>query len=271
MWTRMRPRLAVLAVLVAASISVRPGVAHEGECPAGADGLKCEAKDTRKHACECDGRKVKGCRKATAGGWLRIRGTIQKLLKAQRKPDQAKIQSNLAKIDQNLEKVKKKVDKLIDRNDSTDDCKKAAAELLDKFGVRVDETFDSGSATTTTTLPGGGSLQGTGSISLFDPTEIIYDVSFSQQVEVFGVYVPGRSIIASLPNGVASCTTQTWTTEGDAMTADNYHECTGTLGRGVHATGNLRLSPAPVSGMPIFLYGFQTGVRYGPFSLGSSF
>jgi hypothetical protein len=148
-------------------------------CPPGGQGLKCESKETQKQACQCDGKPVKGCVKGTKGGWLRIRETLQKLLKAQRSGKTDKIKANLPNVDKNLEKVKTRVNKLIDKNHGTADCKKAAADLLDEFGVRVEETFDpSGTTTTTTTLPG--SLQGTASISLFDPlavppTEIEYD------------------------------------------------------------------------------------------------
>jgi hypothetical protein len=265
-----RPALFAALVAVSVAVSVPRAVAHEGACATGAEGLKCESRDTAKHACECDGKSVKGCRKAAAGGWLRVRANIDKLLRARRKNDQAKVRANLPKVDQNLGKVRAKVEKLIDRTGGTAECKKAAADVLEQFGVRVEEAFDSGSTATTTTLPGGGSLQGNGSISLFDPTEIIYDVGFTQPVEAFGVYVPGRSITGDLPNGVASCTRQSWTTEGDA-TPNNYYECTGTLGAGARAAGNLRLFPGPTSGMPAFLYGFRSGLRYGPFSLASRF
>jgi hypothetical protein len=77
-------------------------------------------------------------------------------------------------------------------------------------------------------------------------------------------------ITASIPPGVASCTVKTWTTEGDS-TPNNYYECVGTLGAGVHANGNLRLSPGPTSGMHIFFYGFQSGVRFGPFTPAANF
>jgi hypothetical protein len=272
---RIRTPRAALVALVAASValSVPRVVAHEGECPAGAGGLTCESKDTQRHACECGGAKVKGCIRAAAGGWGRVRGSIRKLLKARKRDDRTKIRATLPKVGADLAKVGKKVGKSIDGSGGAAGCKDAAAALLDAFGARVAATFDpaSGAPTTTTTLPGGGSaVQGGGSISLFAAAEITWDVSFSQPVDGFGVYVPGRSIVSSIPPGLVACAEKSWTIEGDA-TPNNYYECAGTLGAGVQVTGNLALAPGPVSGMPVFLYGFRSGDRFGPFTLASTF
>ena len=57
--------------------------------------------------------------------------TIAKLLKARKKGDQAKVDANLPKVRKDVDKVKAKVDKLIDRNNGTAECRKAAQDLLD--------------------------------------------------------------------------------------------------------------------------------------------
>ena len=100
-----------------------------------------------------------------------------------------------------------------------------------------------------------------GTLTPYDATEFIFNVSCNQATIGIGIQVPNRQITAFLDPSGLTCQVQTRSAPNDFL------NCTGPVAANTPAQGNLRTGPGPITGMDVHIFGStDKGGEAGPFT-----
>jgi hypothetical protein len=263
----------LLALGLGAALPVR-GHDDTGLCDPAADTfLFCESGRLRVALCECEGRRVRGCRRPIKRLVGALNTSIAAALRARAAGDAAGLDSGLLAAEARLTKVANRADRILGRPRVQVLCRDQADAALRAFALTMNETLGAfgSSTTTTTTVPGGGPgtttsttlpVSGTscfGDLTIpTDATQVEFAVWCNEEMTRFAVVVPGgRAIVASAPPSGSAC----------AEAATGHYVCDGTLPKNLWVRGRLTLDPAPAAGMGGDVYGWQGATGFGPFPL----
>jgi hypothetical protein len=287
----LRAPTIVVAAGLLATFALAWGHLVPGTCDSTSDTfLFCESNRVRETVCNCDSRRVAGCRRPMKKLLGSTNRAIASALRAKEAGDATGMMTGLEAAEKSLTKASSRLDRILARRKAADACRSKATDEMGAFTLAVQLKLgafgstttsttsttlpDDGMTTTTATLPDGSAAPTTTTtsttlppgISCFgelvfyslptDGTEVSFSVWCNEDMTQFAIVVPdGRSITAFVGPDGFTC--------GQPMTS--HFVCVGSLAKDVWVRGRFTLDPAATVDMGAQVFGWWGTTAVGPF------